>query len=145
MSPKLKEFLQRWLINTLSVFVAAEVVHGISCDNFPTLLVTAFILGILNAFLRPLLVLLAMPVVILTFGLFFFFINAGLLYLVGMLVKGFHVASFWDAFWGALVITLITLVLNSLTGTGGARFRFHRGGTPPPNRHDDGGGPVIDV
>jgi putative membrane protein len=136
--------LQRWLINTLAVFVAAKIVPGIWCDSFTTLLVTAFLLGVLNAFLRPLLVLLALPLVILTFGVFFFFINALLLYLVGRMVKGFHIDSFSAAFWGALVITLMTLLLNSLTGSGGARFKIRRG-TRPPNRPDDGDGPVIDV
>jgi putative membrane protein len=144
MPPKLKEFLQRWLINTLAVFVAAKIVPGIWCDSFTTLLVTAFLLGVLNAFLRPLLVLLALPLVIITFGIFFFIINGLLLYLVAQVVKGFHIDSFWAAFWGALVITFVTLLLNSLTGSGGARIAVHRG-PRPPNRPDDGDGPVIDV
>jgi putative membrane protein len=144
MSPRLKEFLQRWLINTLAVFIAAEIVPGIRGDTFATLVVAAFLLGVLNAFLRPLLVILALPLVVVTFGLFFFVINALLLYLVGHVVKGFHVDSFWAAFFGALIITFVTLLLNSLTGTGGARFKIHRG-QPPPRRRDDDDGPVIDV
>jgi putative membrane protein len=144
MSPKLKEFLLRWLINTLAVFVACYIVPGIGGDSVMTVLVAAFLLGILNAFLRPLLVVLALPLVIFTFGFFFFVINALLLYLVGALVKGFHVDSFWAAFCGALVITIVTLVLNSLTGSGGARFKIRRG-APPPGRRDDDDGPVIDV
>jgi putative membrane protein len=83
--------------------------------------------------------------VLLTLGLFALVINAGLLYLVGYVVKGFHVTNFGAAFWGALVIALISLVLNSLTGTGDSRKRIRRGGPPPPNRRDGGGGPVIDV
>ena len=144
MSPRLIEFLQRWLFNTLAVFVAVKLVSGISCDTFGTLVVTALVLGVLNAFLRPLLVLLALPLVVVTFGVFFFVINALLLYFVGQLVKGFHVDSFWAAFWGAFVITIVTLLLNSVTGTGGARFRINRG-PPPPRRDDDDHGPVIDV
>lgn len=144
MSPKLKEFLQRWLINTLAVFVAASIVSGIHYDSFAALVVTAFLLGVLNAFLRPLLVVLALPLVIVTFGFFFFVINALLLYLAGSLVKGFHVNSFWAAFFGALIITIVTLILNSFTGTGGARFKIRRGG-PAPGRRDDDDGPVIDV
>lgn len=143
MSPRLKEFLQRWLINTLAVFIAAEIVPGIRGDTFLTLVVAAFLLGVLNAFLRPLLVILALPLVVVTFGLFFFVINALLLYFVGHVVKGFYVDSFWAAFFGALIITFVTLLLNSLTGTGGARFKVHRG--PPPPRRDDDDGPVIDV
>jgi putative membrane protein len=144
MSPKWKEFLGRWLITTVAVMVAANLGLGIHYDNFTTLLVASLLLGILNAFLRPLLVVLALPLVVLTLGFFFFVINALLLYLVGALVKGFHVDSFWAAFCGALVITIVTLVLNSLTGSGGARFKIRRG-TPPPGRRDDDDGPVIDV
>jgi putative membrane protein len=143
MSPNLKVFLYRWLINTLAVFVAAYIVPGIRFDAFANLVVAAFLLGVLNAFLRPLLVLLALPLVIVTFGLFFFIINGLLLYLVGQIVKGFHVDSFWAAFFGALIITFVTLLLNSLTGTGGARLKINRG--PPPPRRDDDSGPVIDV
>jgi putative membrane protein len=143
MSPRLKEFLYRWLINTLAVFVAAEIVTGIRGDTFGTLVVAAFLLGVLNAFLRPLLVLLALPLVIVTFGFFFFIINGLLLYFVGHLVKGFHVDSFWAAFFGALIITFVTLLLNSLSGMGGARFKINRG--PPPPRRDGDDGPVIDV
>jgi putative membrane protein len=144
MPPRFKEFLGRWLITTAAVMVAANLGLGVHCDNFTTLLVASLLLGILNAFLRPLLVLLALPLVIFTLGFFFFVINALLLYLVGALVKGFHVDSFWAAFCGALVITIVTLLLNSLTGSGGARFKIHRG-APPPARRDDDDGPVIDV
>mgnify|MGYP003337442544 CR=1 FL=1 len=78
-------------------------------------------------------------------GLDVLVINAGLLYLVGSLVKGFHVAGFWPAFWGALIISFVSLVLNTLTGTGESRVRVRRS-TPaskPPG--GDGNGPVIDV
>ena len=146
----LRVFLQRWLISTLAVLVAANVVDGISYNNSIETLVTAsLLLGILTAVLRPLLMLLSLPLVILTLGLFMLVINAALLYWVGKLVKGFQVASFSDAFWGALIISVISLVLNSLTGTGNSRVGVRRGPPappPPPDRNDrDGGGPVIDV
>jgi hypothetical protein len=63
---------------------------------------------------------------------------------VGQLVKSFHVADFWSALWGALTISLVSLVLNSLTGTGEQRIEFRRA-RRPPDRRDDGPGPVIDV
>ena len=144
MSPKLKDFLGRWLITTVAVMVAANLGLGIHCEKFTTLLVASLLLGILNAFLRPLLLLLALPLVILTLGLFILVINALLLILVGKLVPGFVVGGFWPAFWGALVITVMTLVLNSLTGTGGARVTVQRG-RRPTGRRDDDDGPVIDV
>ena len=144
MSPKLKVFLQRWVINTVAVMVAANIVPGIDYGGPASLVVASLLLGILNVVLRPLLLLLSLPVVILTLGLFTWVINALLLYFVGQLVKSFHVADFWSALWGALIISLVSLVLNSLTGTGGQRIEFRRARRQPDHR-DDGHGPVIDV
>ena len=154
MSPKLKSFLTRWVINTVAVLVACAAVNGIHYDSPGALLTATLVLGILNAVLRPLLLLLALPLLLVTLGLFFFVINAGLLYLVGHM-KGFHVDSFSAALWGAVVMWAITTVLNSLIGDPGdtarmqARVRMRGGGgaPPPPPRSDDGsgGGPVIDV
>jgi putative membrane protein len=146
MPPKLKSFLLRWLINTLSVMVAVKIVPGINYDKFPTLLVASLLLGILNAFLRPLLLLIALPLVILTLGFFYFVINAVLLMFVGSLVRGFFVQGFWPAFWGAVVITVMTWILNALTGAGSGRVRIQSQRQPPPSRPgDDDNGPVIDV
>ena len=146
MPKPLKEFLQRWLIGTVACLVATYIVPGINYQHWPDLLVATFILGILNTFVRPLLMLLSLPFLIFTLGLFTLVINALLLYFVGALLRPrFTVDSFSAAFWGALVITLITLVLNSLTGTGTARIKVERGKPPPPRDRDDGGGPVIDV
>jgi putative membrane protein len=147
MPVKLKTFLLRWLNNTVAVFVAAYLVKGIHYDDAGGLLVAAFILGILNTFLRPFLMLVSLPLLIFTLGLFTLVINALLLYWVGALVKSFHVDSFGSAFWGALIISIISIVLNTLTGTGNARIQAQRGPPSPPakRRDDDGGGPVIDV
>jgi putative membrane protein len=141
---KMKSFLQRWLINTLAVLVATYVVSGISYGKPVDLFVAALILGILNAILRPLLLLLSLPLLIFTLGLFTLVINALLLLLASWLVgeSHFHVAGFWPAFFGALVISLVSIVLNSLTGTGNSRISVKRGKAPP---RDDGQGPVIDV
>lgn len=140
-------FLQRWLINTVAVMVAANVIPGIHFDNIPALLVASLLLGILNALLRPLLLLLSLPLVVLTLGLFTLVINALLLYFVGKLVIHFHVESFWAAFWGGLLISLVTLVLNTVTGTGESRIDLthprRRRGTPQDPGH--GSGPIIDV
>jgi len=143
-SPKLKVFLQRWVINTVAVMVAANIVPGIDYGGPASLVVASLLLGILNVVLRPLLWLVSLPVVILTLGLFTWVINALLLYFVGQLVKSFHVADFWSALWGALIISLVSLVLNSLTGTGDQRIEFRRARRHPDHR-DGGQGPVIDV
>lgn len=147
MPNKLKEFLQRWIITTAAVLVAAHIVKGIHYDSTQALLIATLVLGLLNAFLRPLLLLLSLPLLILTLGLFTIIINALLLLGVGGLIEGFHVDDFRSAFWGALIISVISVLLNSLTGTGHARFTVRRGGKPPPRPPDQtgGSGPVIDV
>ena len=139
-------FLQRWLINTLAVLVASYIVSGISYGRPIDLFVAALILGILNAILRPILMLLSLPLLIFTLGLFTLVINALLLLLASWLVgeAHFHVDGFWSAFWGALIISLVSIVLNSLTGTGKERVAVRKTSTPRPPS-DDGGGPVIDV
>jgi len=143
MPTKLKEFLQRWLITTVAVLVATHVVKGIHYDDWQGLIVATLVLGLLNAFLRPLLMFLSLPLVVLTLGFFIFVINALLLYLVGQM-KHFHVDTFGAAFWGGLVISIVSLILNSLTGTGNARVTVRRG-KRPPDKPDTGSGPVIDV
>ena len=85
-SSALKAFVQRWLISTLAVLVATHVVNGISYDCATTLFVASLLLGILTAFLRPLMLLLSLPLLIFTLGLFTLVINAALLYWVGKLV-----------------------------------------------------------
>lgn len=137
-------FLQRWVIHTLAMLVATHIVTGIGYQTVTSLLVASLLFGILHAFLRPLIFVLTLPLVVVTLGLFVLVINAGLLLLVGTLVKGFEVNGFWPAFWGALLISVLSVVLNTLTGTGEGRLRVRRTrNNKPANR--DGDGPVIDV
>ncbi len=145
MSAPLKEFLQRWIISTVAVLVATFIVPGIHFKGWPDLLAATFLLGILNTFLRPLLLFLSLPLLVFSLGLFTLVINAFLLYLVAWLIPTFHIAGFGHAFLAALVISIITIFLNSLTGTGRSRVRVKRDGERPPDDHDDGNGPVIDV
>lgn len=141
---RMKSFLKRSLITGLAVILAASIVPGITWS--PTgLILATLLLVILNAIVRPILVLLSLPLLIFTLGLFILVINAALLYWVGHLLQPrFVVDSFGAAFWGSLVISVVSLVLNSLTKSGEARFQFRRG-QPPPRPPKDGGGPVIDV
>ncbi len=145
----LKSFLQRWLVNTLAVLVAVNLLGNsrIHYADWQDLFIASLLLGILNAFLRPLLLLLSLPLLIFTLGLFTLVINAGLLYIVGNIWEGFHVTNFSSAFWGALIISIVSLAVNTLTGSGNARVQFKRGKPPEPKKHDkdDGSGPVIDV
>ena len=145
MSPPLKMFLQRWLIYTAAVMVAANIVPGIEYAGWESLLMASLVLGVLNAILRPLLLLLSLPLIVYSLGLFALVINALMLYFVGQLVRSFQVAGFWAAFWGALLISLTTLLLGILIRPTEPRSE---GDPPKPSRGDDrppGQGPIIDV
>lgn len=138
----MKRFLQSWLVNTLAVLVAVYLVPGIHYRTWLDLLVASLLLGILNALIRPILMLLSLPLLIFSLGLFTLVINALLLDFVGYLLRpAFSIQDFGTAFWGALVISLVSLLLNSLSGTGRSRVHFERR-RPPPG---DGKGPVIDI
>src|SRR4051794_21147438 len=145
MAAQLKGFLQQWLISTLAVLVATQLVKGIHYETTSGLLVATLLLGILNTFVRPLLTLLSLPLVVLSLGLFRLLINAALLLLVGRIVEQFHVEGFGAAFWGALVISIVSLLLNALTGGSPRHEPPRSGGPPPPRRPDDDNGPIIDV
>jgi putative membrane protein len=146
MPPGVRVFLQRWLINTLAVLVAVCFLGDarIHYDQWQDLLIASLLLGIFNAFLRPLLLLLSLPLLIVTLGLFTLIVNALLLDFVGWLLQPhFRVADFWSAFWGAFIISLVSLAINSLTGTGPSHITIHRG--KPPGGKSDDNGPVIDI
>lgn len=143
---RLNEFLHRWLVSTLGVLVAANLhFTGISYDTPVGLVIATLVLGILNAFLRPLLVIGCLPLLILTLGLFLLVINALLLYFAGRIVAEFNVPDFWSAFKGSVVISLVTLIANHLTGGGGTRMTFNHQKQNRPLPRDDDDGPVIDV
>ena len=143
----MKRFLATWTINTLAVLVAVNTVRGVHYEGALALLCASLLLGVLNAVLRPILLLLTLPLLILTLGLFRFAVNALVLYFIGFMLRPhFYVDGFWGAFWGALVISVISTLLNLMTGTSTARVSVQRGPRRPPNLDPgDGGGPVIDV
>ena len=142
----MKRFLQSWLINTLAVLVAVYLVKGLHYEKPLDLVVASLVLGVLNAVLRPLLMLLALPLLIFTLGLFTLVINACVLYFVGNLLRPyFQVDDFWAAFWGALVISIVSIILNTLTGAGTSRVRIERHRSPPGGGPGGGNGPVIDI
>ena len=143
----MKKFVQSWAINTLAVLVAVYMVPGIRFkeESLWMPFVTSLVLGILNAFIRPILMLFSLPLLIFTLGLFRLVINALLLYFVSFLLgRFFEVKDFWAAFWGALVISIVSLLLNLVIGGGGSRLRVERRRRPPDSGRG-GGGPVIDV
>jgi putative membrane protein len=140
---KLLRFVQSWIINTVAVLLAVIILrnHISYGEKWQNLLIASFLLGILNAFVRPILFFIALPLVFLTLGLFTFVINALLLCFLSLLLPFFHVDSFGYAFLGALIIWVISGVLNLLTGN--ARVSVQRRG--PPKNPGGGNGPVIDV
>lgn len=141
---RLLKFIGDWVINTLAVAVAVAVLRGhITYENWRYLLMATLILGLLNAFVRPILLLLTLPFVIFTLGLFTLVVNAVLLFFVGVLMRPhFQVDTFGFAFLGAAIISIVSIALHVATGTSNARMSIRRGPPPPPNKKDDD---VIDV
>lgn len=101
-------FLLRWLISAVSLLFVSYVVPGIAVEGFFYALVAAAFLGVLNAIIRPVIILLTLPLTILTLGLFILVINGLMLLLVSAVIKGFYVQGFWPAFWGALLLSAIS-------------------------------------
>lgn len=97
----------RWLINTVGIIFAGYLVRGIYIEDFPTAVVAAGVLGIINVLIRPILLLLTLPLNILTLGFFTFILNGLIFYFIGNVVKGMAVANFWSAFAGALIISIV--------------------------------------
>ena len=109
----MRHFVFRWAITTVAVMVASSIIHGIRYDSVAALIGAALLLGILNAFLRPILLILSAPLILLTLGIFILIVNGLMLLLVPSLVIGFHVDTFGSAFWGAIVISIVSWLLSA--------------------------------
>ena len=109
----MRHFVFRWLVTTVGVMVAASIINGIRYDTTGALIAAALLLGILNAFVRPVLLVLGAPLILLTLGLFILVVNGLMLYWVPSIVGGFHVDRYSSAFWGALVIGIISWMLSA--------------------------------
>ncbi len=103
-----------WLINAVALFALPYIFTSIHVDTFPAALVAALVLGLINTLIRPLLVILTLPVTLLTLGLFVFVINGLLFWAVGTWVSGFHVDGLWAGIFGAIVYSVISWLLSSL-------------------------------
>ncbi|MDR1196211.1 MAG: phage holin family protein [Endomicrobium sp.] len=104
--------LARFILNIAALLVAVNVVPGINIPSWGVLIASVIVLSLLNAVLKPVLVLLTLPINILTLGLFILFINAFMFYLASEIIKDFRVDSFSDAFFGALIFTIVSALLN---------------------------------
>jgi len=108
------QLLLRWLLNTIALFIVVTLVPGFHYRTIVSLAIAAAVLGLLNAIVRPLLVLLTLPLTILTLGLFLIVLNAIMLELTDMLVSGFVIDSFGWAIAGAIVLALVSLITNRI-------------------------------
>ena len=99
---------------TLALLLAGHIVPGLRLEGFTSALVAGLLLGIVNAIVRPILVVLTFPITLVTLGLFLLVLNAFCLWLVSAFVPGFHVTGFWPAFWGALLVSVVSWILTAL-------------------------------
>lgn len=104
----------RWVINAFLLMLIPYIVPGVEVQSFFTALVAALILAFVNAIVKPILVILTLPISLLTLGLFIFIINALMFWLVASVVKGFVITGFWPAFFAALVFSIFSVALNYL-------------------------------
>ncbi|MEO7320915.1 MAG: phage holin family protein [Nitrosospira sp.] len=113
MSQNIIEFLSHWGITALSLWLTSFIFHGISFTNKKSLFVSALLLGLANAVIRPIIVILTIPLTLVTFGLFLLVINALMMLLVSALVPGFRISGFWTAFFASIVVTLLSLIVGT--------------------------------
>lgn len=104
------------VINSLALMVVSKLFEGIKVKGFGTLVATAVVIGIVNAFIKPVILILTLPFNILTLGLLTLFINGFLFYMVSKIIKGFYIKSYGKAFWGALVFSIISILLSWIMG-----------------------------
>lgn len=115
----LASFLLHWAITALSLWAASRIFDGIKFADASSLIVSALLLGFANAIVKPVLVLLTLPLTFLTFGLFLLVINALMIMLVSSVVRGFTVSSFWTAFFASIFIALLSAFVGGFVLSGG--------------------------
>ena len=106
--------LLTWLINAAALMALPFLMHSVTVDSLGAALVAALVLGLVNTVIRPVLVVLTLPVTLVSLGLFILIINALLFWLVAHVVPGFHVAGFWSAFLAAILYSVISWALSSI-------------------------------
>jgi putative membrane protein len=110
-------FIIRMLVNALAVMVSAYLLRGVKVDSFVSALIVAIVLAVLNLLVKPILVILTLPVTIVTLGLFLFVINAIIILIASKLVSGFHVQDFFWALIFSLILSIVSSIMNSIAGT----------------------------
>lgn len=115
----MRGFWVRFLITVVGLLIAARLVEGIHFGGLPSLLFAALALGVVNAVVRPVMLLLTLPITVVTLGIFLLVLNSAMLGLAALLVPGFVIDGFWSAFFGALLVGLTGMVANWLIGPTG--------------------------
>ncbi|MFA5059389.1 MAG: phage holin family protein [Candidatus Omnitrophota bacterium] len=134
-------FIQ-WIINVFGLMVVVWVVPGIQSQHWLITVIAALVLGVFNIGLKPVILLLTLPINFSTLGIFTLFINGFMLYLVSRLIDGFSIANFSSAFWGALLLSMISFLLNLFVNPSHQfKFYFYGNKNMRSSPHDD----VIDV
>ena len=121
----MKGIFLRWLILTGAIIIASYLLDGIRVSSFFSAFFAAAMLGLLNAFFRPIVIILTLPINILSFGLFTFLINAFMLKMASGVIPGFDVSGFWSALFGSLLISLVSWVLSSFINEQGTVQYIH--------------------
>ena len=106
--------LTSWMINAISFFMVSRILQGFKFSNFWSLILAGVLLGIVNATLKPIFVIVSLPISIFTFGLFLLIINGLMLEIVAVMDFGFKISSFWDAFWGAILLSLFNVLITKI-------------------------------
>jgi putative membrane protein len=110
-------FLIKILITSLAVLFTSKILPGITIDNYTTAILVAIVIALLNTFLKPLLILLTIPVTVLTLGLFLLVINAFIIMITSELIKGFNVDGFWWALLFSIILSIVTSLLEAIAGS----------------------------
>ena len=135
----------RWIVIVFAVWVTTYIVDGIKYDSWQGLVIAALVMSIINTFVRPVLLLISLPFVMVTLGLFVFVINALVLMFTAWLVKDFHVAGFWSALGGSLIISVVSMLLGGVGRPQRRRPAAASTANDVPRNPPPGKGPIIDV
>jgi putative membrane protein len=120
-------FLLYWAIMSFSLWLASRVFKGLKFTGAGALIISALLLGFVNAIVRPLVIFLTLPLTLVTFGLFLLVINALMILLVARIVSGFNVSGFWTAFFAGIFISIVNLVIGAIVGGAEPWGTWHQG------------------
>lgn len=119
-------FVLRWAAGAIGLWLASRIIPGIEIRDAETLALAALLLGLVNAFVRPVVIVLTLPLTLVTLGLFLLVVNAAMIWLVSVFLPGFVVHGFWPAFWAAIVTGVVSWFASGFIGAAGKIERADR-------------------